>query len=542
MGCLSRGLLLTLLDASVLAQSPQSCPAELRRLTAGGISPDLVTDVVGFYESNSYACAWVRDGVITPQARAIAGALNNAGAKGLDPVAYDGLRLGTLMAQLGSAQFAGPEASRFDLALTVSSMRYVSDLCVGRANPQQSHCDLRNWLQRLMNARDPEAVLEEVEPQFDGYKRTSKALQTYRRLAQEDQRVELPASEKPVEPGESYSGAARLSTLLSQLGDLPADTLLPSKPQVYEGALVEAVKRFQLRHGLDPDGLIGNKTRRQLNTPLSTRVRQLQLTLERWRWLPRAFPRPPIVVNIPEFRLRAFDDLYQTGLEMKVVVGKAYRHRTPTFSSELKSVIIRPYWNVPLSIQRAELVPEVERNRSYLVENGYEVVTARREVVAREIIADEILAKLRAGTLFIRQVPGPKNALGSIAFVFPICTIRRRGIFFPSPGGTSAMAAFESKTLWTLPSGLLKDESAVAARPDRGGHQRRRENSGELGQAYSGPDRLRDGCRPGGREPSFFRGPVRPGCATGSAVASSSWRTSFTVLASGPCSPGSSMK
>ena len=138
--------------------------------------------------------------------------------------------------------------------------------------------------------------------------------------------------------------------------------------------LVTAVKRYQRRHGLEPNGLIDGRNCKDLNTPFSHRVAQLQLTLERLRWLPHQFQRPPIVVNIPEFRLRAVDEQYHWTLFMKVVVGRAYRHQTPVLASNVKSVIFRPYWNVPLSIVRAELLPLIEKDPAYLAKNAYEIV------------------------------------------------------------------------------------------------------------------------------------------------------------------------
>ena len=182
---------------------------------------------------------------------------------------------------------------------------------------------------------------------------------------------------------------------------------------------MEALKRFQIRHGIEPDGCIGKATLKELNTPLSQRVRQLQLVLERWRWVPHSFPRPPIVVNIPEFRLRAYDDQYRPELEMKVVVGKAYRHKTPVFSGNMTHLIFRPYWDVPLSIQRAELVPKIAKDPAYLAKNDYEIVNSRRQVVSTSAVSADLLAQLRSGKLFIRQVPGEKNALGLVKFLFP---------------------------------------------------------------------------------------------------------------------------
>jgi murein L,D-transpeptidase YcbB/YkuD len=229
----------------------------------------------------------------------------------------------------------------------------------------------------------------------------------------------LPVTIKPVEPGAAYPAAAQLTAILRRLGDLSADAALPPDSNAYAGPLVDAVKRFQARHGLEPDGRIGKATLLQLNTPVSQRIRQLQLTLERWRWAPHNFPVPPIVVNIPEFQLRALNATYGTELEMKVVVGKAYHHQTPVFAADMKYVVFRPYWDVPVSIERAELVPKLDKDRMYLAKNDFEIVTARGEVVSTGVVDDVLLARLRSAELRIRQVPGPKNSLGLVKFLFP---------------------------------------------------------------------------------------------------------------------------
>jgi murein L,D-transpeptidase YcbB/YkuD len=179
------------------------------------------------------------------------------------------------------------------------------------------------------------------------------------------------------------------------------------------------VKHFQLRHGLDASGRIDAPTLKQLNTPLRQRVIQLELSLERWRWLPHQFERPPVVVDIPAFRLYAANEKYGVDFSMKVVVGRAYRHKTPVFASEIKSVIFRPYWNVPVEIQREEIVPHVEKDSSYLTKNSYEVVDSHGNVVSDGAVNDEILEKLRSGKLAVRQKPGPDDALGLIKFEFP---------------------------------------------------------------------------------------------------------------------------
>lgn len=399
---------LVLLSA-ILAGAAWAAPPseELRELVDAGVLSDLhwpnftrlQPDVAKFYELSGYQLAWVRAGEASPQAQAVIRTLENAALKGLDPEDYDGSRWNGRLSHLRT----DAEAIRFDLALTVSAMRYISDVSSGKVSPDvfsfglhfdQKKCDLPTTLLQLMNARDVAVDLNRLEPPFEGYWRTQKALAEYLAFARQD-------TDPP--------GLARVEHLLRLVGDL--------RPN--DDSLVDAVKRFQIRHGVEPDGRIGKDTLKQLNTPLSQRARQLQLVLERWRWVPHSFPRPPIVVNIPEFRLRAYDDQYRPELEMKVVVGQAYRHKTPVFSGSMTHVIFRPYWDVPLSIQRAELAPKIAKDPAYLAKNDYEIVDSRRKVVSTSSVSADMLAQLRSGKLFTRQIPGDKNALGLVKFLFP---------------------------------------------------------------------------------------------------------------------------
>ncbi len=431
-------LIATVARTPVSADSPvPNCASALcRAVVSGSVSSmrwpvflDYRTRVEKFYEPTDYTFAWIRSNTATDQAKAIIEVFNGADAKGLNAEDYDGSRWADRLARLqpGDTPALDSAAAEFDLALTVSVMRYVIDLHFGRANPgifrarsDMERFDVAGFVrQHLVDSSDVQAALEGIEPPYEGYRRTERALQQYIALARENQGSLFPATRKPVEPGSSYDGATHLANLLRRLGDLPVDVTIPVDSDLYDGALVDAVKRFQMRHGLDPDGRLGKATVAQLNTPLSRRVRQLQLTLERWRWVPYGFPRPPIVINIPEFVLRAVNDSYETDLEMKVVVGKAYRHQTPMFAAEMNRVVFRPYWNVPLSIQRAELVPKLDRDPAYLAKNHYEVVTPQNTVVTNGIVDQATLEQLRSGKLHIRQIPGPENALGLVAFRFP---------------------------------------------------------------------------------------------------------------------------
>ena len=253
------------------------------------------------------------------------------------------------------------------------------------------------------------------------YERTLRALEQYRAFAAQDDGAPLAATDNAVEPGDSYADAPRLIRLLRLIGDLPEDADT-GESGVYQGELVTAVKRFQSRHGLAPDGLIGAATLEQLNTPLSARVRQLELALVRWRRRPYDPTRPAIVLNVPEFRLRAFGGASagpDPELEMKVVVGEAPDHKSPILLSQLETVIFRPYWNVPASIQHNELLQEIQRDPSWVSANNFELITPQGEVAKAGKVSEHTMAELVKGELQLRQKPGPKNTLGLVKFVFP---------------------------------------------------------------------------------------------------------------------------
>ena len=384
-----------------------------------------------FYEFNGNSLWWVKGMEPTAQARQVIALLLNADQKGLSAEDYDGSRWNDRLAKLKPAtqQPTEADAVKFDLALTVCAMRYISDLHIGKVNPRQfafdyddesKKYDLAEFLKdHVVDGGDVAGLLAQMEPPYPGYRRTIQALQTYRELARKDDGEQLPLVKKTIVPGDSYSGVTRLTRLLRLVGDLPANANVPADQTIYAGALVDAVKSFQRRHGRDPDGRIDTQTLTDLNVPLIRRVRQMQLTLERWRWLPDTYQKAPIVVNIPEFRLRAYDRDLNIGVTMNVVVGQAYDHDTPVFSDTMQYVVFRPYWEVPYSITKAEMIPHIVRDPDYLAKKGFEIVDSRQNVVSAGTVTNQLLGQLRAGKLFVRQKPGPKNALGLVKFVFP---------------------------------------------------------------------------------------------------------------------------
>jgi murein L,D-transpeptidase YcbB/YkuD len=408
-------------------------PSQIQSLvSAGNLSAmrwpnfrDYQPSLQAFYESSGYAPAWVQANTASPQSIAMIAILRDAWRKGLEPEDYDASRWDSrLQALQGSPQ----DQAVFDVALSVCVMRYISDLRIGRINPrhfkfgltiEQKKYDLAQFLRdRVLPAPNLAAVLESVEPPFEAYRRTEEALVRYVQLARDDNGDKLPVPAKAIDPGQSYAGVAQLVRRLQSVGDLPADAQ-PGDPQRYDATLSDGVKQFQRRHGLDDDGRLGAATIKQLNVPLADRVRQLQLTLERWRWLPTEFPNPPIVVNIPDFHLRALDENNRVSFNMRVVVGKAMSTETPVFSRDMRFVVLRPYWNVPPGILRRSVLPAIKRDRNYVKAKNFEVTTNDGKVVTSGEISDEVLSQLQSGKLSVRQKPGPDNALGLVKLMFP---------------------------------------------------------------------------------------------------------------------------
>ncbi|PLP97229.1 L,D-transpeptidase family protein [Cupriavidus pauculus] len=373
---------------------------------------------------------WFADGRPSQAAQAAVKALNGAGTDGLEPHDYDADGLQRALAQLVDTQAAPPDAAqRFDGALTGAMKRYLSDLHRGRVDPRKVHAnfsvgnlppfDPESYLRNAMAANRLADAMREAAPSFPLYGTLRDALAKYRKLAAEPfWKHPLPAiAGGKLNPGQAYSGLAQLAQRLEALGDLlPAGTAVPQR---YEGALVDAVKAFQTRHALDADGVIGAGTLAQLNVTPAARVDQIALTMERLRWTPLTDGPRMIVVNVPEFVLRAYD--YDEGkldikLEMKVIVGKALDTRTPLFKEDMRYIEFSPYWNVPSSIARKEVIPKSQRDPGYFTRQGFEFVYGTQ---ANATFSQANVDAVLNGQARIRQRPGPLNALGDIKFIFP---------------------------------------------------------------------------------------------------------------------------
>jgi murein L,D-transpeptidase YcbB/YkuD len=357
-----------------------------------------------FYAPRKYAPAW------NPSTAAAAlWVLRQAALQGLDPADYgaDALRR--------QLEAAGVDTARFDVALTSAMLHYLADLRVGRVRSEYHSrlpdARLRQYdpVERLragLAAGKLQAAVQAAEPPLRQYAQLKAALARYRALSRQPY-PPLPKPPAKVVAGGAYPAAQALFERLVLLGDLPADAPAPSEG-IYSEQMKEGVEHFQARHGLTDDGVLGRATVDALNVPPSQRVRQLELTLERLRWLPDVGRGPLIMVDLPAYRLWALDKDGAEPLEMRVVVGAALKTETPLFVGQMRYLEFNPYWNVPRSILEKDILPKLARNPDYLAQNEMETVPPGAS-----------MADLKAGKARLRQRPGPKNALGSIKFAMP---------------------------------------------------------------------------------------------------------------------------
>lgn len=422
--------------SSAAAPAAGEVAAELQVLLADASrSPAAASAVHGpeldrFYAGRRFAPAWIVDGRPRRQAEEALSLLEQADQQGLANADYGVAYLRTLLVALqhGDHAASAHDLALFDAELTLALLRYTLHLAHGRIEPRRVYPDLRvevrpvdvvELIQRGIDADRLTAEVAAAAPDLPLYADLLRALAQYRVLAAGPPLPLVPLPSGKIAPGAAFAGLPQLKERLAAFGDL--DPAPPGRRDAdrYSGRVVAAVKRFQYRHGLADDGVLGQSTIAELNRPPAERVRQIEIAIERLRWLPSKPAGRFLVVNIPEFKLLAFDPV-QVGerplLEMPVIVGRAEKTPTPIFAGDVAYLDFSPYWNVPRSIAVKEMLPKLKADPGYLSRQGMEVVG---NGVRTELLDAATLAELERGALRLRQRPGAKNALGGVKFMFP---------------------------------------------------------------------------------------------------------------------------
>jgi murein L,D-transpeptidase YcbB/YkuD len=333
------------------------------------------------------------------------------------------------------ASTAHKELALYDTALSIAVLRFLHDIHYGRINPHGINFNLQLREKKLI---DLPALIKDslllntvsnlpalVEPKLQQYQKLKSALATYRLIAAKSPPLTFVFKGK-LRLGEHHPQLAELSRFLADVGDLPEADVINSaeKNPRYTANIAEGIKKFQLRHGLGADGTIGSGTVAALNEPLTQRVTDIELAMERLRWLPEFNGGRSIIVNIPAFQLWAIDDINHFDVNltnMRVVVGKALKNQTPVLMAQMSFIEFMPYWNVPKNILKDEIIPKLIRNPGYLASQNMEMISSfGNPAKAKPVpVNKDSIEQLKRGTLRVRQRPGNRNSLGRVKFIFP---------------------------------------------------------------------------------------------------------------------------
>jgi L,D-transpeptidase YcbB len=363
-----------------------------------------------FYQKRQYQPAWSDVNGPRPQAEQLAQAVGSVAAtEGLDPRRYQSERLASLLSQMKEDKsLESPEAQRrladLDVEMTFVYLTLAAHTAIGRVQPetlrvhwenQSRNVDLDARLEKALQSEDVAASLRTLAPPNPRYARLRDALTRYREIANRGGWSKIPEG---LEKGARGVGVLALRNRLAAEGDLPAPPEGQQPLPVFDDAVAKGIARFQQRHGLEPDGKLGEDTLAELNVPVQERIQQIEINLERWRWLPSSLGDSYVWVNVPEYRMELYDE-GRKAIDMAVVVGKQ-QSQTPVFSDMMEYMELNPEWNIPPSIAEGEILPKLASDPSYLARHNMEWVG-------------------EGENQRIKQRSGPDNPLGQVKFMFP---------------------------------------------------------------------------------------------------------------------------
>ena len=376
----------------------------------------LVKQLRRVYKDQNYQLIWIDDDRPSERYRQFVEALNAADEHGLPRTLY---AVPMEDASGSRVKISAEQAPQLDVTTTAAFLQYFTHLIGGRLDPRALQSlwtlkperpDIAAVLSAAVTNDDLPAAMKQLQPQHPEYRELQKALRRYRAIAAKGGWPSIPATTR-LKPNQQSAAVPPLRQRLAIEGDLDPAHENDESP-VFDETVVEALKRFEERHRIKPDGALDAATVAALNVPVEARIRTIELNLERWRWLPDPMPARYILVNVPDFRLEAIED-GKPVLGMRVVVGEP-ENETPIFADHMMHVVFSPYWNVPPGIAKDETIPKAAKDPSFLARNNMEVVDPSGTPVDPYSVDWSNPGRLR-----IRQRPGSDNALGGVKFMFP---------------------------------------------------------------------------------------------------------------------------
>ncbi len=380
------------------------------------------------YSQREFLPIWIDGWQLKPEVQVLLENLRSAGSHGLCSNDYLLAELGGLIRiQMDFARqnlpLAPDNRAVLDLFLSQAFLTFATHMVEGQVDPALAHVDWRvrrrkadliKLLEYAIAKRRMPQVLEGLIPPHEGYRQLINTLSQYQELSANGGWPEIPAG-PTIRLGDSDDRVPLLRTFLLKTGDLEQGAEVN---HIYDLLTREAVLIFQARHGLVDDGVIGPKTLETLNVSVEERIRQIELNLERWRWMPKSFGKRHIRVNVAGFYLEVVED-GEIVMQMPVIVGTQYR-KTPVFSARMTYLEFAPYWTVPPTILREDKLPKIKRNPDYLAEKHFRIISRED----RDVTIDPLginWATVEASNFpgLLRMDPGPWNPLGRVKFMFP---------------------------------------------------------------------------------------------------------------------------
>ncbi|MEQ9618613.1 MAG: L,D-transpeptidase family protein [Deltaproteobacteria bacterium] len=406
------------------------------------------------YRNRNYQPLWIDENGPRPQAYEMIDVIKDSYREGLNPNSYClteiDYELNRIQADKDSGGPVNSESlAELDLLLSNSYLSYAQDVLYGQVTPEQINIelifgerriDLSDLLVTAVNQNNVRETINGLFPKYPVYDKLRTALERYRKLAAD-------GGWEPIPQGPKFKKGARgprvtaLKERLLVTGEIDSSAL---GNDAFDSTLDQAVRKYQERNGLYVDGVVGESTLAALNIPAEERVRQIELTMERWRLLPQSLGTRYILVNIANFHLYAVEN-NNNALTMRIVVGKP-QWNTPIFSEQMTHIVINPYWNIPHSIFRDDIAPKIKSDPDYMTSRNIQAVGLKYqppekkeadvnsgdlasiigngnatpvEDAGAKAAKEEYISKVLSGNYRLRQNPGPSNPLGRIKFLFP---------------------------------------------------------------------------------------------------------------------------
>jgi murein L,D-transpeptidase YcbB/YkuD len=423
--------------AENLSKAAVSCRLEEKLLVSLGRSSTLIVEnekliipaaaLNRFYRQWVYCLAWMENYKPITAVDTLLKILHDSESEGLNPEDYHLEKIRTLIRDLNKTQepalFDIEKTVNLDILLTDAFLGYGSHLLSGRINLNALYSPkykpkLEEWLLEpfldALEQNNVEAFLTSLAPAHPAYTRLKQAIKRYRAAAENGG---WPIIAQGFKRGERHPDIALLKTRLMISGDL--DILGEGENDLFDENLERAIQNFQKRHGIKEHGTLDKETIEAMNIPVAGRIRQMELNMERWRWMPHDLGNRYVVVNIPAFDLNVFEG-EKAIMHMRVILGNRLQ-RTPPLSSKINAIELNPFWKIPMSIAKNEVLPILKKDPSYLMRENIRIYSdwtnQARRLDPRTIRWKQITPERFPYRLV--QAPGPSNPLGRIKFLLP---------------------------------------------------------------------------------------------------------------------------